>query len=638
MVLPAMLRNNRPLSPGTEHDQFVVPWHSSLVFKSLFSIFVLLCFIIGIAGWYSIHKMHNQALYDLAQDSRYVAKISANAVALPLWNIDNDQVSGQLKALSSGQSFCGARVIDEGGELFANEGFAEQIGHNHIVYKEDILFEAPSTGKMQKIGVLELCTSAQYMEQKLAASVRTELFFFALITLSVLIACYFAIFIIVAPLLSIRSAMEDLDETLDPIRDERLLRRNEIGAMSFSFNRMVGNLSQSYNALKKAKEEAVKADLAKTEFLANISHELRTPLNIIIGMTQLLKEEQIDEDQRHSFDIVKKSSQTLLHIVDDILDLSRIEAGELRLEQVPFNLTHKIAEIVKAHKTLADTKKIYLSLKNLDQDFMVMGDPVRFGQIIGNLVNNAVRYTEKGGVSAEFSIRQKSDYRLIVACSISDTGIGIAEDKLASVFEKFSQGDNSNKRVYGGAGLGLTITKHLLALMGGEIKVASKPGKGSTFSFEMPFILSRQSGQVISANADKTRYSAAKKPADARVLIVEDNPMNQILMQKVLVNLGIGTIKVVANGVEAVSEVHNMPYDLILMDYSMPLMNGAEATLCIRASDNNAIKDIPIVAVTANALVSDKDLCESAGMDAYISKPFQLDFFKKTISRWIDLS
>jgi signal transduction histidine kinase/CheY-like chemotaxis protein len=619
------------------HDIHRISWYSSLVSKSLISIFLLLCIIIGLAGWFSTSKLYHDTIQKLETDTIYIADISAKAVALPLWNVDDELIGQNLKSLSKSQSFCGARVLDEQGKVFVAEQFPQVIAAGQFIYSTDILFSGLNQNEPKKIGTFVICASNDQTLKDVRSAIHIELIFFTIITLSVLAAYYFALRIITRPLLQIQKTMEHLDETLDPITDPQLLKNNEIGALAHSFNKMVYNLKQSYSALKTAMEKAIKADQAKTEFLANMSHELRTPLSIIIGMAQVIKQENFTEEQKQSFDIVKKSSQTLLHIVDDILDLSKIEAGEMHLESSPFNLTQKTKDMVDTLRPLAEQKGLTLEYKPRTSDTIwVLGDTVRYGQILANLIGNAIRYTEKGKIVVETVIDQIAANQIAIECRISDTGIGIAEDKLSAVFEKFSQADNSTKRLYGGTGLGLSITKQLLRLMHGDIKLFSQLGKGSTFIFTIPFKTTIE--PEISQNTEIQNDSVTLIPLqNARILVAEDNPMNQILMQKLLTGLGIENIKIVNNGLEAVQEIEVQSFDLIFMDYNMPVMSGTEAIIAIRQNENPRIKDTPIIAITANAMSSDKEFCEMIGTNAFISKPFQIDYLKSIMRRWIAL-
>jgi CheY-like chemotaxis protein/nitrogen-specific signal transduction histidine kinase len=405
---------------------------------------------------------------------------------------------------------------------------------------------------------------------------------------------------------------------------------------------MVISVLKTYNVLKTSKESAVRADQAKTEFLANMSHELRTPLNIIIGMTQIMTDYEDPEQYRESLSLINRSSQTLLNIVNDILDLAKIEAGEIHLERVAFNLPQKIANTVESMQALAAQKGLYLKAHIEGIDAMIVGDPLRVERILINLIGNAVRYTDKGGITVRVNIHnnEKNVNQVRLYCEVIDTGIGIPADKQEKVFEKFSQADSSTTRRFGGTGLGLTITKQLIEMMGGKIGVTSEEGQGSTFWYDIPFVLTNEE-HVKRGNAlhrDLEQYGAGIVPArNARILLAEDNEVNRIFMGKLLESQGLRNYTYVNNGREAVEAASQDRFDLIIMDCNMPELNGYEATMRIRAFPDPILNSVPIVALTANALSEDKEYCMKIGMNGYLSKPFNIVDFIDVLSTWIEL-
>jgi CheY-like chemotaxis protein len=422
-----------------------------------------------------------------------------------------------------------------------------------------------------------------------------------------------------------------------------LLGNNEIGALSHSFNKMVIGLLKTYNALKVAKEVAVRADQAKTEFLANMSHELRTPLNIIIGMTQIMTDYEKPEQYKESLSLINSSSQTLLNIVNDILDLAKIEAGEIRLERVGFNLREKIESTVQSMHALTSQKGLFLKSEIEEQDIMVVADPLRVERVLINLIGNAVRYTDKGGITVrgKFTRSENNLNQIRLIGEVEDTGIGVPEDKQEKIFEKFSQADTSTTRRFGGTGLGLTITKQLIEMMGGKIGVRSEEGKGSIFWFDIPFVLTNAE-HVKRVNNQKEKESEAftvtAVPAhSARILLAEDNEVNRAFMGKLLESQGLRNYTCVENGLQAVEEASNQRFDLILMDCNMPELSGYDAAVRIRNLSDASLSNVPIIALTANALPEDKERCLEIGMNGYISKPFKIDEFIEVISSWIKI-
>ena len=392
-------------------------------------------------------------------------------------------------------------------------------------------------------------------------------------------------------------------------------------------------------AMAKAKRRAEQANQSKSDFLSNMSHELRTPLNSILGIIQLLDRNSLDKNTREMFELIKQSSSSLLSTVNDILDLSKIEAGEVELEARPFDAVHTIHQVVQTLLPLASRKGLQLSCKITRNHCYVLGDSLRLNRILTNLVGNALRYTKEGSINVHVNIRDDALSRVMLRCEIIDTGIGIPAEKLRTVFEKFSQADLSTTREFGGTGLGLTITKDLIELMEGRINVESTEGVGSKFWFEIPFrtvvSLPEQASENTSPG-DNVAPVDAIPAGDVRILMAEDHDMNQRFMKKLFHALGITHYHIVENGREALKAIQSdQRYDLVLMDYHMPEMNGHDATEAIRTLNNKEIRDIPIIAMTANAMPKDEERCLAIGMNAYISKPVDIDIFRQVLAPWI---
>lgn len=399
-------------------------------------------------------------------------------------------------------------------------------------------------------------------------------------------------------------------------------------------------LEEQALVMAKARIEAEKANNAKTDFLANMSHELRTPLNSILGLTQIIGQKPMDKDTQEMFQTIEMSSKSLLNIVNDILDLSKIEAKEVVLERLPFDAYERIMHTKNSMKPLSDKKNITLNLK-MDKDHLyVFGDPMHFSKIMNNLVSNAVNYTEKGSIEIRAITKSPQDSSPLLRIEVEDTGIGIREDRIDKIFEKFTQADTSTTRQYGGTGLGLTITKQLIELMGGEIGVVSKFGKGSTFWFEIPYEPATRA-DLIDLNPSHTQQKRIDgvEPIsvhDIKILMMEDNVINQNFMEKLFSNLHIRNYVIAENGEEGLEIFKENEFDLILMDCHMPQMNGYDATSAIREFFDAPKKHVPIIAMTANAMPEDKERCIAIGMNDYIPKPIDIDQFKYTLSPWID--
>lgn len=381
------------------------------------------------------------------------------------------------------------------------------------------------------------------------------------------------------------------------------------------FNRLADAREASERDLALARDAALEATRAKSDFLANMSHEIRTPMNAIIGFADLMRQSELAPEQREFNNLVLGSAESLLHLINDILDLSKVEAGRVVLETLPFNLHRAVGETMMLFAPRAKEKGVALQTSIAhDVPRFVAGDAARLRQVLVNLIGNALKFTSHGEVRLGVELAG-GDTGGLLRFRVSDTGIGIPPEKIGSIFEKFTQADASTARKFGGTGLGLTICRELVRLMHGELKVESEVGKGSCFSFttRLPETAEVQEIEPVSAGAEPM--------AGRRVLVVDDNEMNRIVGIEYLRRLGC-EVEVVVGGQEAVDRVGRGGLDIVFMDCQMPGVDGYEATRAIRALGGE-LSLIRIVAMTANAMSGDREKCLAAGMDDYISKPIR---------------
>lgn len=370
------------------------------------------------------------------------------------------------------------------------------------------------------------------------------------------------------------------------------------------------------------KEKAEASEKAKHQFLANMSHEIRTPMNAIKGMTEILLRRKLLPEQEEYLNAIKESSDSLLFIINDILNLSKIESGKIELEHIPFSLKELMQNVYTVVLFKAEEKGLSLHLELDDSLPTVLGDPTRLHQILLNLVSNAVKFTEKGSVSVGLTLLDPIDSnQLKVQFTVKDTGIGIDETQIEKIFKPFEQAYSDTNRKYGGTGLGLSITQKLVETHGGRIWVESEKGVGSTFIVELNYPIAEKN-ERISADPGIQLDNVAEKLSGIRVLLAEDNAFNKMVATEELEDAIQDVVVVSAeNGKEALDQLANADFDVILMDVQMPVMNGIEATRAIRKLEDEKAK-VPIIAMTANVLKEEVDLCYEAGMDDFIGKPF----------------
>jgi PAS domain S-box-containing protein len=383
------------------------------------------------------------------------------------------------------------------------------------------------------------------------------------------------------------------------------------------------------NALRFAKQSTDEGARAKEAFLAHMSHEIRTPMSGILGIASLLRKTELDEQQRGYLQLIQEAAGNLLVIVNDVLDLEKIIAGKLQLEKIPFKVVDKIATTIQAFIYKAEEKELGLIYQNaIPGDLVIIGDPYRLSQVLNNILSNALKFTEAGHINIATAISERSEDWVVVEITISDTGIGISQERLTTIFEPFEQADATISRKYGGTGLGLTICKNMIEMQNGELLVSSEEGKGSAFTIRIPYQLSKE----IMQENETIHEIDYKSLGSKKVLVAEDVELNQYLARHILESWSFEVL-IVSNGREALEAVEQQSFDCILMDVQMPEMDGIEATQHIRKLSDPVKASIPIIALTANALKGDSEKYLAAGMNDYLAKPFDEEKLFLVISR-----
>ena len=396
-------------------------------------------------------------------------------------------------------------------------------------------------------------------------------------------------------------------------------------------DQLEATVAERTHELIEARDAAEQASQAKSSFLATMSHELRTPMNGVLSVAALLAESPLDQEQQEFVEIISDSGRRLLELINDILDLSKVEAGELQLSPDHFELESFIARLCSPLALQAESKGIQLSWSIAPEvpGFLV-ADDLRLRQVLVNLLGNAIKFTDSGHVELVIQ-RAASDGPgpdTSIRFAIEDTGPGVAPDRRSAIFDTFTQADSSVTRRHGGTGLGLAISRRIVELMGGRLELESEVGVGSTFHFEVPLAVGARSGLRL-------QRSTSEEPdlRGRRVLVAEDHPVNQRVLSLMLEKLGC-EYRVAANGLEVLRMLREAPYDVILMDWQMPEMSGIEATEQIRAMQSEPFCSIPILAVTANAMQGDREECLRAGMNDFLSKPIDRQKLMQKLAHW----
>ncbi|NDV25359.1 response regulator [Desulfovibrio sp. JC010] len=418
-----------------------------------------------------------------------------------------------------------------------------------------------------------------------------------------------------------------------PVYSAHVMQENPDGSQyMYCIDVDLSEVKKAHTQLVHAKEQAESANRAKSEFLANMSHEIRTPLNGILGMLQLLKSTPQNKDQQEYIDLAVMGARRLTNLLSDILDLSRVEAGKLSMEAAPFDLAELLHHIVDLYRPVIRQKKLSINLSlHPDTKVRVQGDSARLQQVLTNILGNAMKFTESGKITIEtYPLPPTNPEEIKILFSVSDTGPGIQDSKMNELFAPFTQCSEGLSRPHQGAGLGLTICKQLVRLMGGNIAIESEPGKGTTVYFCIPFGTPAQTCPW-EMKESKAQLSTGK----LRILVVEDEAISRLAAARQLEMAGC-EVSTAENGQRALEKISTESYDLILMDIQMPVLDGLNATRAIRNGEaGESIKDIPIIAMTAYAMKGDREKFLAAGMDNYLSKPFDNKELLKILDNFI---